>query len=103
MTLPRLNDELRIVIETHLASRDPVPPGDVSSLAERVTIYEGRVPTTSTVPADLKALVDQLSTFTKELVAVRQACGEALQQSRAAHTAAEQALARAESIASEVP
>lgn len=98
-----LRDELRVVVEQHLAARDPVPPGDVAALAERVAAYEGRVPATATIPTDLKALVDALSAFTRQLVAVRQACGAALQQSRAAHTAAEQALARAESIASEVP
>ena len=99
----RLRDELRIVVEQHLAARDPVPPGDVAALEARVAAYEGRVPTTASVPAELKALVDELSAFTKQLVAVRQASSEALQLSRAAHTAAEQALARAESIASEVP
>ncbi len=98
-----LRDELHIVVERYLAERDPVAPGDVDVLGSRVTTYEARVPSAAVATADLKSLVDQLGTLTRELVAVRKACGEALRGAREAHTQAEHALARAETVASEIP
>lgn len=98
-----LREELRVVVELHLAQRDPVAPGDVGDLESRVAHYEQRVPAADAAAADLKSLVDQLSAFTRQLVGVRQACGDALRASRDAHTKAEHALARAETVASEVP
>jgi hypothetical protein len=98
-----LRDELRILVEQHLAHLDPIAPGDVDAVERQLAAYEARLPELHPVRAELAALIDLMAPLTKELVVVRKACGDSLREARDAHGAAEQALARAETIASETP